>query len=49
MWLRRLLRELKNGALLVVRGRSDEAADLLFPTLSVWAFELGRFRSNRVK
>jgi glycosyltransferase involved in cell wall biosynthesis len=49
VWLRRLLRELKNGALLVVRGRSDEAADMLFPTLSVWAFELGRFRSNRVK
>jgi GT2 family glycosyltransferase len=49
LWLRRLLRELKTGALLTARGRADEAADLLFPTLTVWAFELGRFLSNRVK
>jgi GT2 family glycosyltransferase len=49
LWLRRLLRELKTGALLTARGRADQAADLLFPTLTVWAFELGRFLSNRVK
>jgi GT2 family glycosyltransferase len=49
LWLRRLLRELKTGALLSARGRTGEAADLLFPTLTVWAFELGRFLSNRVK
>jgi GT2 family glycosyltransferase len=49
LWVRRLLRELKTGALLTARGRGDEAADLLFPTLTVWAFELGRFLSNRVK
>ena len=49
LWLRRLLRELKTGASLSARGRADEAADLLFPTLTVWAFELGRFLSNRVK
>jgi cellulose synthase/poly-beta-1,6-N-acetylglucosamine synthase-like glycosyltransferase len=49
LWLRRLLRELKNGALLTARGRRDEAADLLFPTITVWAFELGRFLPNRAK
>jgi glycosyltransferase involved in cell wall biosynthesis len=49
VWLRRLLREVKTGALLTARGRRDEAADLLFPTLTVWSFELGRFLSNRVK
>jgi GT2 family glycosyltransferase len=49
LWLRRLLRELKDGALLTARGRRDEAADLLFPTLTVWAFELGRFLPNRVR
>jgi GT2 family glycosyltransferase len=49
LWLRRLLRELKTGAFLAARGRRDEAADLLFPTLTVWAFELGRFFPNRVK
>jgi hypothetical protein len=49
LWLRRLLRELKTGALLTARGRADQAADLLFPTLTVWAFELGRSLSNRVK
>jgi cellulose synthase/poly-beta-1,6-N-acetylglucosamine synthase-like glycosyltransferase len=49
VWLRRLLRELKNGALLTAQGRRDEAADLLFPTITVWAFELGRFLPNRVK
>jgi GT2 family glycosyltransferase len=49
LWLRRLLRELKASAVLTARGRRDEAADLLFPTLTVWAFELGRFRSNRVE
>jgi hypothetical protein len=49
LWLRRLLRELKTGAQLTARGRTDDAADLLFPTLTVWAFELGRFLPNRVK
>jgi GT2 family glycosyltransferase len=49
LWLRRLLRELKTGAVLTARGKRDEAADLLFPTLTVWAFELGRFLPNRVK
>jgi hypothetical protein len=49
LWLRRLLRELKMSAFLVARGRRDEAADLLFPTLTVWAFELGRLLPNKVK
>jgi GT2 family glycosyltransferase len=49
LWLRRLLRELKTGVFLAARGRRDEAAELLFPTLTVWAFELGRFLPNRVK
>ena len=49
LWLRRLLRELKTAAFLTARGKKDEAADLLFPTLTVWAFELGRFLPNRVK
>lgn len=49
LWTRRLLREIKTGAVLTAKGRRDEAADLLFPTLTVWAFELGRFRSNLVK
>jgi GT2 family glycosyltransferase len=48
-WLRRLLRELKMSVFLVARGRRDEAAELLFPTLTVWAFELGRFLPNKVK
>jgi GT2 family glycosyltransferase len=48
-WLERLARELKTAASLVARGRRGEAADLLFPTVVVWAFELGRFRSNRAK
>jgi hypothetical protein len=48
-WLRRLVRELKDAAGLAARGRRDEAADLLFPTLAVWAFELGRFLPNTVK
>jgi glycosyltransferase involved in cell wall biosynthesis len=49
LWLRRLLRELKTGAVLTARGRRDEAGDLVFPTLTVWAFELGRLLPNRVK
>ena len=49
LWLRRLLRELKTGAVLTARGKRDQAADLLFPTITVWAFELGRLRSNKVK
>jgi GT2 family glycosyltransferase len=49
VWVRRLLRELKTGAALVARGRAGEAADLLFPTLAAWAFELGRFLPNTVK
>jgi Glycosyl transferase family group 2 len=49
VWLRRLLRELKTAAVLTARGKRDEAADLLFPTLTVWAFELGRLLPNRVK
>jgi hypothetical protein len=48
-WTRRLLRELKMCVPLVARGGTDDAADLLFPTLSVWAFELGRFLSNEVE
>jgi GT2 family glycosyltransferase len=48
MWLRRLLRELKTGAVLTAQGKRDEAADLLFPTVTVWAFEIGRFLSNDV-
>jgi GT2 family glycosyltransferase len=46
---RRLLRELKMSVPLLARGRAGEAADLLFPTLSVWAFELGRFLPNKAK
>jgi GT2 family glycosyltransferase len=49
LWLRRLLRELKTCAVLAARGRRDEAADLLFPTVTVWAFELGRLLPNKVK
>jgi hypothetical protein len=49
LWLRRLLREMKAAAVLTARGSRDEAAGLLFPTLTVWAFELGRFLPNRVK
>jgi GT2 family glycosyltransferase len=49
LWMRRLLRELKTGAVLTAQGRRDEAADLLFPTLAVWAFEVGRVLSNSVK
>jgi GT2 family glycosyltransferase len=49
LWLRRLLRELKTGAVLTARGKRDEAADLLFPTIAVWAFELGRLLPNKVK
>jgi glycosyltransferase involved in cell wall biosynthesis len=49
LWLRRLLRELKTAAVLSARGNRNEAADLLFPTLTVWAFELGRFLPNGVK
>jgi GT2 family glycosyltransferase len=49
LWLRRLVRELGTAAVLAARGNRDEAADLLFPTLTVWAFELGRFLPNRVK
>lgn len=48
-WLRRLLRELKTGAVLTAKGKPGEAADLLFPTVTVWAFELGRHASNRVE
>jgi hypothetical protein len=33
----------------VARGHRDEAADLLFPTIVVWAFELGRLLPNRAK
>lgn len=49
LWLRRLLRELRTGALLAARGRGDEAVDLLFPTIAVWAFELGRLLPNEVE
>jgi GT2 family glycosyltransferase len=45
---RRLLRELKMSIPLAARGRPGDAADLLFPTLTVWAFELGRFLPNKV-
>jgi hypothetical protein len=48
-WLERLLREVKTAVPMVARGRRDEAADLLFPTVVVWAFELGRFLPNRAK
>ena len=46
---RRLLRELKMSIPLAARGRAGDAADLLFPTLAVWAFELGRFLPNKVR
>lgn len=48
-WTRRLLREVKMSLPMLVRGNADEAADLLFPTLAVWAFELGRLLPNSVK
>ena len=48
-WAERLAREVKMAAPMVARGDRDRAADLLFPTLTVWAFELGRFLPNRVK
>jgi hypothetical protein len=48
-WLRRLAREIKMAVPMVARGQRDEAADLLFPTIVVWAFELGRLLSNRAK
>lgn len=48
-WLRRLLREIKMSIPLLARGDVDAAADLLFPTLAVWAFELGRYLPNTVK
>jgi hypothetical protein len=47
-WLERLAREIKMAAPMVARGESDRAADLLFPTITVWAFELGRLLSNEV-
>ena len=34
---------------MVLRGQTDAAADLLFPTIAVWAFELGRYLPNTVK
>jgi GT2 family glycosyltransferase len=46
-WLRRLLRELKMAAPVLARGDRDGAADIIFPTIVVWAFELGRFLPNR--
>jgi GT2 family glycosyltransferase len=46
-WLRRMLREVKMAAPLAARGQRDRAADILFPTIVVWTFELGRFLSNR--
>jgi GT2 family glycosyltransferase len=48
-YLRRLLREIKMSVPMVVKGRRDDAAELLFPTLVIWAFELGRFMPNTVK
>ncbi len=48
-WTRRLLRELKMSLPLLARGNPGAAADLLLPTLAVWAFELGRFLPNTVK
>jgi glycosyltransferase involved in cell wall biosynthesis len=48
-WLERLLREIKTAVPMVVRGHRDEAADLLFPTVAVWAFELGRIMPNRAR
>ena len=49
LWLRRLLRELKMAAPMLARGDRDGAADLLFPTFVVWAFELGRLFSNEAR
>ena len=48
-WLERLAREIKMAAPMVARGNVDEAADLLFPTITVWAFELGRYLPNTVR
>ena len=48
-WTRRLLREIKMSVPMVARGAPHEAAELLFPTIAVWAFELGRFLSNEVE
>lgn len=49
LWARRLLRELKMVVPMVARGRRDEAADLLMPTVVFWAFEFGRLFPNDVK
>jgi GT2 family glycosyltransferase len=49
LWLRRLLRELKMSIPMLLRGERDEPARLLFATVAVWSFELGRFLPNRVK
>lgn len=46
-WLRRLLRELKMAAPELARGNRERALEIVFPTLVVWAFELGRFLPNR--
>jgi len=46
-WTRRLLREVKMAAPELVRGNRERASEILFPTVVVWAFELGRFLSNR--
>jgi GT2 family glycosyltransferase len=43
----RLLRELKTCAGLVAKRQSREAYELVFPSLAIWAFELGRFFPNR--
>jgi GT2 family glycosyltransferase len=48
-WIERLLRELKTAVPMIARGRRAEAADLLFPTIVVWAFELGRMLPNRAR
>jgi GT2 family glycosyltransferase len=48
-WLRRLLREVKMAATDVARGDLEPARELLFPTVVVWAFELGRFLPNRAR
>jgi GT2 family glycosyltransferase len=45
----RLLRELKTGAGLVARRRPHEAYELVFPSLVIWASELGRLFPNRAR
>lgn len=46
-WTRRLVRELKMAAPELARGNRERASEILFPTLVVWAFELGRLLPNR--